>query len=59
MMEQEDWLFRPTVRGMLKAESLLDGSVDLSFIAILNEAIDVEAENSMRFQRFEASKNTR
>lgn len=60
MVEEEDWLLRPVLRGMLKAESLLDGSVDLDFIAILNEALDVEAENSYRLQQYEqANQNKR
>jgi hypothetical protein len=45
MIGEEDWLFRPVLRGMLKAESLLDCTVDMEFIALLNEAIDVEQEN--------------
>jgi len=51
MAESEDWLFRPVIRGMLKAESLIDGSVDLEFIALLNEAIDVEQENQYRARK--------
>lgn len=46
-------VFRPVLRGMLKAESLLDGSVDLAFIALLNEALDVEQENSIRVRQAE------
>lgn len=56
MMDEEDWLFRPVVRGVLKAESLLDGSVDLAFVALLNEALDVEQENNYRRERAEAAK---
>lgn len=48
MVGEEDWLFRPVLRGLIKGESLLDGSVDLEFIALLNEAIDVESENQAR-----------
>ena len=48
MVGHEDWLFRPVLRGMLKAESLQDGTVDLAFIGLLNEAIDVEQENMYR-----------
>ena len=48
MAEQEDWLFRPVLRGLLKAESLVDGAVDLEFVALLNEALDVEQENAQR-----------
>lgn len=50
MVEEEDWLFRPVVRGVLKAESLIDGTVDLAFVALLNEALDVETENQARYR---------
>ena len=52
MVENEDWIFRPVMRGMIKAESLNDGSVDLAFLALLNEAIDVDVENSYRAQKY-------
>lgn len=55
MMGEEDWLFRPVMRGMIKAESLLDCSVDLAFIDLLNEAIEVEAENTHRNQQYQRS----
>lgn len=45
-----DWLFRPVLRGCLKAESLIDGTVDLAFVALLNEALDVQDENEARFK---------
>lgn len=41
-------------RGWLKAESLIDCSVDLEFIADLNDMIDISDENSRLMQ--EASK---
>jgi hypothetical protein len=50
MSGDEDWLFRPVMRGMIRAESLIDATVDLEYIAILNEAIDVEQENMWRAQ---------
>lgn len=53
MVEGEDWLFRPIMRGMLKAESLVNGEVDLGYIALLNEAIDVENENHLRQRKAE------
>ena len=52
MIEQEDWVFRPVLKGMIKAESLIDGSIDLNFLALLNEVIDIEAENNQRTQRY-------
>ncbi len=44
----EDWLYRPLLRGLFKAESLYDGSLNLLAIAKLNEALDVQAENERR-----------
>lgn len=51
MVEGEDWLFRPVLAGMIRGESLVDGAVDLAFIALLNEAIDVQAENQLRSRK--------
>jgi hypothetical protein len=51
MLEEEDWIFRPVVRGVLRGESLLDGTVDLAFIVLLNEALDVDAENQYRLNK--------
>jgi hypothetical protein len=48
MIEGEDVLMRPVLRGMLRAESLVDGSVDLAFVMLCNEALDVEQENNRR-----------
>lgn len=59
MVEHEDWVFRPVLRGLIKGESLLDGSVDLGYIALLNEAIDVEQENTHRARTHEAKQHTR
>ena len=46
----EDWLLRPVLRGCLKAESLVDGSVDLEYVALINDALDVQDENEARFR---------
>ncbi len=51
MMEEEDWLFRPVLRGLIKGESLIDRAVDLEYVALLNEVIDVEIENTARAQK--------
>ncbi len=48
MLTEEDWLMRPVMRGLIRGESLEDGSVGLSFIAMLNDACDVEDENNRR-----------
>lgn len=39
---------RPVLRGLCRYESLLDGSVDLVDIAIMNDAIAAENENAAR-----------
>lgn len=44
----EDWLFRPVAAGLCKAESLVDGTIDLEFVATLNEVLDVQQENQRR-----------
>lgn len=49
--EGEDWLLRPVVRGMCRYESLKDGSLDLSDVALMNDALDVVAENQVIAQR--------
>ena len=51
MIEHEDWLFQPVLRGLIKAESLLDGTVDLAFVALLNEVLEVETENDYRLHK--------
>lgn len=58
MIEEEEPLFRPVLRGMLRAESLVDGSVDLAFVLLCNEAIDVEAENDRRAHEYERRQQT-
>ena len=44
----EDWLLRPVLSHLCRYESLKDGSLDLEDIALLNEALDVQAENEYR-----------
>jgi hypothetical protein len=50
MVGEEDWVFRPMVRGFCRYESLLDGTLDLAAISTMNEVIDVEQENAARAQ---------
>jgi hypothetical protein len=47
------------MRGLIKGESLLDGSVSLAYIALLNEAIDVDLENQYRHRQYMKSKEER
>ena len=51
MIEGEDWLMRPVLRGMCRYESLLDGTLGLSDVSRMNEAIDVEQINQARVAR--------
>jgi len=50
MTDEQDWLLRPVVERMCQYESLLNGTLDLCDIALLNEALDVRAENEARIQ---------
>lgn len=36
---------RPVVRGMCRFSELLDGTLSLEHVALMNDALDVEAEN--------------
>jgi len=51
MVGGEDPLFRPVARGFYTADKLLDGSLDLEFVMLCNEAITVEQENDRRASR--------
>lgn len=46
----EDWLMRPILRGLCSYESLKNGVLDLADFALMNQAIDVELENTRRLQ---------
>jgi len=50
MTEDQDWLLRPVIERMCQYESLINGTLDLADIALLNEALDVRAENEARIQ---------
>ncbi len=39
---------RPVVRGMCRYESLLDGTLGLADVALMNDALTVQDENSRR-----------
>lgn len=38
-------MLRPVIKGMCKYESILDGTLDLADIALMNDALDVVADN--------------
>lgn len=50
MSDDEDWIMRPVIAGKCFYESLIDGKLDLSDIARINEAIDVQQENQARIE---------
>lgn len=46
--EIEEWLMRPVYRGLCKAESIVDGTLDLEMFAWMNDYLDVVDENEAR-----------
>lgn len=48
MVGNEESLFRPVSHGFYPATALLDSSIDLAFVMLCNEAIDIEQENDRR-----------
>lgn len=42
------YMMRPVIQGMCKYESLIDGSLDLADVALMNAALQVDAENQLR-----------
>lgn len=55
MLEEEDWLMRPVFRGLIKYESLLDGTLTIDDLLILNEGLAVQAENDRRLEAWRKS----
>lgn len=51
MSSGREFLMRPVLRGLIKYESLKDGTLDLGDIADLNEALDVEQANNELFRK--------
>ena len=52
MENGEDWILRPVIEGMCSYESLIDCKVDLEDIALMNEVLDIRAENEKRWQKY-------
>lgn len=46
----EDWILRPVLRGSIRYESLIDGTLSLADVALLNDALDVQDENESRYR---------
>lgn len=51
MQDDEDWIMRPVLEGLIPYTALLDCSVDLEDIARMNEALEVRAENDYRVRK--------
>ena len=50
MPDGEDWLWRPLDNGMCKYESMMDGTLGLEDIAIMNDILSVRFENQARIR---------
>lgn len=48
MPDGEDYLLGPVMAGMCKYESLIDGTLALYDVAVMNDALAVKAENERR-----------
>jgi hypothetical protein len=48
-----DWLLRPVLANLCRYESLQDGTLGLEDIALLNDALDIRAENEARIRKAE------
>lgn len=54
MADDEDWLWRPVIDGLCKYESMIDGTLSLEDVSIMNEMLDVRAENERRIREIES-----
>lgn len=57
MPDESDWLMRPVIKGMCKYESLKNGELDLYDIALMNDALDVVADNEYLLNEEHKRKN--
>ncbi|WP_425291320.1 DUF6889 family protein [Cupriavidus necator] len=53
----EDWLLAPVAEGWCKYESLLDGTLGLEDIALMNDAIAVRSDNMAAARRMLEKQN--
>lgn len=47
------YLLRPVHAGMCRFESIKDGTLTLADIALMNESLDVEAENNYLIKKWQ------
>jgi len=50
MGEGEEWVLRPCRAGMCRYESLVDGTLGLEDVSIMNEYLDVEQTNEILYR---------
>jgi len=43
--DEEDWLLGPVIAKLCRYESLIDGTLDLADIALMNDALAVRRDN--------------
>lgn len=46
------------IRGLCRYESLKDGTLDLADIALMNDALDVQADNQLLLEQFNDQKKS-
>lgn len=46
------------IRGLCRYESLKDGTVDLADIALMNDALDVQADNQLLLEQLHEQKKS-
>jgi hypothetical protein len=48
----EDYILRPARAGLCKYEALKDGRIDLYDIALMNDYLDMEADNEAKIAKW-------
>ncbi|HCK02920.1 MAG TPA: hypothetical protein DHV72_23255 [Serratia grimesii] len=59
MAKGRSFLLRPVHARMCSYESIKDGTLTLADIALMNESLDVEAENNYLIKKWQADNNER
>lgn len=55
MVDGEDWLMRPILRGLDLYHTLVDGTLDLNDVARMNNALDIESVNQSKLADWQES----
>jgi hypothetical protein len=50
LLDGEDEIMRPVMAGLIKFESLIDGTLTLEHIELLNATLDNRRENEARYR---------